>query len=249
MTVRMETAALSKPGGRKSNQDAYGFELRQAAGCWAVADGLGGHAGGETASRVTVESVMGQFCAGVQSLNHFIEAGFEHSHQLIRSLAAENFALSGMRTTLVVLVSDGEKVSWGHIGDTRLYWFRDGKILHQTRDHSVPQMLVDAGKIKPEEIRGHEDQNRLTKALGQEGGLKVSILTEPMVVHEGDVALLCSDGIWTYVLEQEMESLLAATESVDDWLAAIEQKVLERAEGEHDNYTAVAVLFSRSAEK
>lgn len=245
----METAALSKPGGRKVNQDAYGFELRGETGCWAVADGLGGHAGGETASRMAVDAVLGQFCSGVQPLSHFVEAGFDHSQQLIRNAAGENFVLAGMRTTLVVLVSDGEQVVWGHIGDTRLYWFRDGKILHQTRDHSVPQMLVDAGKITPEDIRGHEDQNRLTKALGQDGGLKVPILTEPLVVVGGDVALLCSDGIWTYVLEQEMESLLAATHSVDDWLAAIEQKVLERAEGEHDNYTAIAVLFSRSMEK
>ncbi len=152
--MRMETACLSKPGGRKNNQDAYGFEIRGISGCWTVADGLGGHAGGETASHTAVDVVLSQFRSERQALTEFVETCFQNVQQKIRAKAVDDLVLSAMRTTLVVLACDCDQVYWGHVGDTRLYLFRDGKILYQTRDHSVPQMLVDAGRIAPGEIRG-----------------------------------------------------------------------------------------------
>jgi len=247
--MRMETACLSKPRRRKNNQDSYVIEIRGMAGCWRVAEGVGGHAGGETASHMAVDVVLSQFRSERQALTEFVETCFQNVQQKIRAKADDDLVLSAMRTTLVVLACDCDQVYWGHVGDTRLYLFRDGKILYQTRDHSVPQMLVDAGRIAPGEIRGHEDQNRLTKALGQEGELKAAVAENPLKLKAGDAALLCSDGIWTYVLEQELELMLAESASAEDWLAAVERLVLERAEKDHDNYTAVAVLFSESADK
>ena len=112
----------------------------------------------------------------------------------------------------------------------------------------MPQMLVDAGKLKPEEIRDHEDQNRLTRAMGQDGEIRPTILPAPLMLEAGDAALLCSDGLWTWVLEQEMEADLQAARSAEEWLAALEKRVLVRATGQYDNYTAIAVLFARSKE-
>ncbi|MHC1761983.1 MAG: PP2C family serine/threonine-protein phosphatase [Negativicutes bacterium] len=234
---------MSKPGGRKNNQDSYGFELVDHGGCWVVADGLGGHAGGETASRMAVDIVLAQFRAAPKTAVQDIAICFQNAQAAIQQKAAEDFSLAGMRTTMVMLTCIQEKAVWGHVGDSRLYWFRQGRVLKQTRDHSVPQMLVDAGKISFQEIRGHEDQNRLTKAMGQEGEIRPTLLPELFPVQTGDAALLCSDGVWTYVLEQEMEEDLVNAASATDWLNRIEQRVLARAEGSYDNYTAVAVLF------
>ncbi len=241
--MMIDTAGLSKAGGRKGNQDAYGCEVNEAGGCWAVADGLGGHAGGEIASHMAVDIVRAHFRAASEFSVGFISECFQNVQSAIQQNAAEEFTLSGMRTTLVVLICNQENAVWGHVGDSRLYWFRRGLIQEQTRDHSVPQMLVDAGKISPQDIRGHEDQNRLTRAMGQAGEIRPTILSVPFPIQEGDAALLCSDGVWTYVLEQEMEADLSKAESAADWLNRLEQRILEKAEGPYDNYTAIAVLF------
>lgn len=241
--MRIVTAGLSKVGGRKANQDCYGAEAGDNGGCWAVADGLGGHAGGETASRMAVETVLQRCRQALAVTAGLIGDCFRDAQAAIVQKAAENYELAGMRTTMVLLVADAQNAVWGHVGDSRLYWFRQGKIIQQTRDHSVPQMLADAGKIRPEDIRGHEDQNRLTRAIGQAGELRPTIPAAPFPVQAGDAALLCSDGVWTYVWESEMEADLAAVASPADWLARLEQRILARAEGPYDNYTAVAVWF------
>ena len=242
--MRLETAGLSRAGGRKTNQDNYGSELGgQGGGCWLVADGLGGHAGGETASRLAVETVLRQYRQSPDAFVSRLADCFQEVQTAIVRQAAESYELAGMRTTLVLLATDAEQAVWGHVGDSRLYWFRDGKILHQTKDHSVPQMLADAGKIKPADIRGHEDQNRLTRAVGQSGELRPTILSAPLPIQANDAALLCSDGVWTYVWEREMEEDLAAAGSAADWLDRLERRILARATGPYDNYTAVAVWF------
>lgn len=241
--MMIDTAALSMTGGRKGNQDAYGFERNDGGGCWAVADGLGGHAGGATASRMAVDLVLALFHETPEVSVEFISDCFRKVQAAIQQRAVDDFALSGMRTTLVMLACNQENAIWGHVGDSRLYWFRQGHILQQTRDHSVPQMLVDAGKIAPQDIRGHEDQNRLTRAMGQDGEIRPTILPAIFPIQEDDAVLLCSDGVWTYVLEQEMEADLAEVNLAADWLKRLEKRILERAEGPYDNYTAVAVLF------
>ena len=238
-----DTATLSKKGGRRNNQDFFGCEYTGQNGCWVVADGLGGHAGGETASRMAVDAVLSVFRQATSLSPVAIDTGFLQAHQAVQQKATEDFALSGMRTTLTVLMCDGQKAVWGHVGDSRLYWFRNGKILYQTKDHSVPQMLVDAGKISPTEIRGHEEQNRLTRAVDQAGTLRASILSDPVLIQSGDAALLCSDGIWSYILEAEMEDDWVVATSAAEYLELLERRVLERASGEYDNYTAVAVRF------
>ena len=241
--MRMESACLSKVGGRKANQDAYGFECNEDGGCWLVADGLGGHAGGEVASRIAVDYALARFREDSAASLQFVSDCFQIVQRAIREKTVEDFYLAGMRTTMVLLACNQVEAVWGHVGDSRLYWFRQGKILQQTRDHSVPQMLVDAGKISPQEIRGHEDQNRLTRALGQEGELRPTLLATSFPIQEGDAALLCSDGVWTYVLEPEMEADLSVSHSAAEWLERLEKRILQRATGPYDNYTAIAVLF------
>lgn len=244
--MNADTATLSKPGGRKINQDACGFEKSDFGACWAVADGLGGHAGGETASRMAVDAVLPLFRLEKEFSCEGMADCFVRAQEAIRDKAAENEELSDMRTTLVLLAcSNDNKVFWAHVGDSRLYWFRQGRIWQQTRDHSVPQMLVDAGKLKPEEIRGHEDQNRLTRAIGPSDAVRPTVLPEPLLLEDGDAALLCSDGIWTWILEREMEEALQVAASAGEWLAEMEKIVLARAKGQFDNYTAIAVLFSK----
>jgi serine/threonine protein phosphatase PrpC len=146
-----------------------------------------------------------------------------------------------MKTTLVFLTLEDGQARWMHVGDSRLYHFRSGKLQTQTMDHSVSQMAVLMGDITPQEIRFHEDRNRVLRALGGDNA-KADLSPILVTVQEEDVFLLCTDGFWEYVYEPEMEDLLQKAKDPQDWLKQMETILLSRVSGENDNYTAAAVF-------
>lgn len=241
--MRMTAASISKAGGRKVNEDCYGDELLpDGQGCWVVADGLGGHGGGDVASRRVTDTLLNSFRTSpgitAESLQRYIEAA---QAALLEQQEREP-ELAAMRSTVVVMLSDGQCALWGHIGDSRLYHFRAGRLLSQTKDHSVPQALVDAGDIAVEDIRYHEDRNRLLRAMGSPGTLRPSIATVPVPLQQGDALLLCTDGFWEYVTETEMGIGLAKSTTPQRWLETMETIILRRAPPTHDNYTGTAIF-------
>ncbi|MEQ8695241.1 MAG: protein phosphatase 2C domain-containing protein, partial [Bauldia litoralis] len=166
--MKIETAYTAHPGGRDEQQDAVAVLERPDGGeCLVVlADGMGGHAGGSLASRTVVETAERVWADdGAPGdprglLAHICQSAHEAINQ-----AGEDQNLSP-RSTCVLLHLRGGMAHWAHVGDSRLYRFRDGAQLGRTRDHSVVQMLLDMGKISEEEMGTHPDQNRLTQSLG-----------------------------------------------------------------------------------
>jgi len=235
------TASVSDTGGRKNNEDFHGHLTLQNGGCWVVADGLGGHRGGEVASKLAVEEILESFKDHPEASPSALRRHLEVANQAIISHQEEKSSLSSMRTTVVLLVIESDRVLWAHLGDSRLYHFRNGRIIFQTSDHSVPQAMANAGDILPEEIRFHEDRNRLLRVLGKEDDFRPEIEQQEHSVRQGDVFLLCTDGFWEYVLEAEMEEDLSASNRIEEWLKMMEARILERADEKHDNYTATAV--------
>lgn len=240
--MKFLTFSLSKAGGRQANEDCCAYVQLADRACWLVADGLGGHNGGAVASRLAVEV----FCRSFRETPALSEEAFRTCMEAAEAeivKAQEDYRLSSMRSTLVGVVTDYRTATWGYAGDSRLYIFRRGALLYQTEDHSIPQSLAKAGMIKPEEIRHHEDRNRLLKALGR-GNVNPSICTRGHVFQEGDAMLLCTDGFWEHVLENEMESVLRNVESPEAWLGGLEEILLSRVTGDHDNYTGIAVFVA-----
>ena len=129
----------------------------------------------------------------------------------------------------------------GHLGDSRLYCFRAGGIVAQTRDHSVVQSLVDAGYLAPQQLRTSPDRSKLLSALGDAERFDPAVEHTPFAIAPGDRFLLCTDGLWEYVQEAEMQQALQECGAADDWLRALERLVLERGTRKHDNYSAVAI--------
>lgn len=233
-------ATITSPGGRKLNEDAYGHQILDAArGCWIVADGLGGHGGGEVASAIAVETILGSYRDHPECSPAQLTAMLETAQQTILD-RQDDHHLYGMRSTAVVLLLEVAKALWAHVGDTRFYHFSHGRIAHQTRDHSVPQAMVDAGDIAYADIRYHEDRNRLTRSLGSPG--KVRITLDSQTIAPGDAFLLCTDGFWEYVTEAEMETELARANTPENWLEQMEAILLRNAPAGHDNYTATAII-------
>lgn len=244
--MQLEIAALSKTGGRKVNEDACDYRATADACCCVLSDGLGGHYGGEVASGLVVTSTLDTFqekpVCSQQAVKALLGAG---NHAIIR-VQQQNEKLAQMRATAVILLVDTKRnlAMWGHVGDSRLYSFRHGRIIMQTRDHSVSQSMVDAGYLKPEALRQSPSRNQLFAALGDSKHLEAAVVSAVFPVRDGDAFLLCSDGLWEYVLENEMEQMLAASTSVSEWLRILEQRVLMRGHAGQDNYSAIAVWCS-----
>lgn len=243
MEYKVRYASLSEEGDRSYNEDGTLELEQQGEYLFALADGLGGQGNGQIASETVLQSV-GEFFVRRQERSEeepFVQEAFRYAQQQLCEKKAGN-AYGDMMTTLVLLYL-GEQICWGHIGDSRSYYFKEGRLVSQTLDHSVPQVLVYANEITPEEIRYHPDRNRLLKAMGKvwERGDEF-VLSEPVELEGKQVFLLCSDGFWEHIVEERMEFLLAQSESPENWLHLMEQEIQANGQGHNmDNYSAVAV--------
>lgn len=232
----IQIASYSDTGGRTGNEDTVRY-VRQGDDrlCLVVADGLGGHGGGEQASSAAAETICGgwQGQADAQALSDLILA----AHRRVLSIQTPQCA---MKTTAAVLTLEPHRAVWAHAGDSRLYRFQDGALVFQTRDHSAAQIGVMLGQITPDQIRFHPDRNRVLRALGQDTELTVE--TAECILPPGRYAfLLCSDGFWEYVLEDEMEFDLRAAASPEEWLEKMRERLSRRVPDNNDNNTAAAV--------
>lgn len=234
----LQTAQYTDIGGRSCNEDSVRQCDRGGNLCLVVADGLGGHGSGDRASGAVCRTVCDGFDGSVSAAA--LEALLQQAHLAVTAMQTAQCA---MKSTAVVLAVGGGHAAWAHAGDSRLYHFHSGKRVFQTRDHSASQIAVMMGEITIDQIRFHEDRSRILRALGQEGALKVQTGEEPLA--PGNHAyLLCSDGFWEYVLEEEMEEDLRLAKDSDDWLARMRQRITQRAAADHDNHTAAAVWLT-----
>jgi len=241
-------STLTDQGGREANEDALLVAIHGATKCWVVCDGLGGHFGGEVASKAAVVAIERAFAEQPEVAESTISRCLLRAEEAILAAQKTDPALVLMRTTAVVLVADRERAVWGHLGDSRLYHFRDGRIASQTRDHSVPGVLAVTGQIESAEIRHHVDRGRLLRSLGE--GVELKAVIAPVVpLSPTDGFLLCTDGFWEYVLEEEMEADFVGHRTADAWLSAMRERLVARVAGagDNDNFTAVAVCFQGEA--
>ena len=230
-------ATLSKAGGRPNNEDCVGVWESGGRVLFALADGLGGHGGGEIASSLAVSKAMEAFEAGAKLAQCFLLGqNALIDEQRRRGTPGE------IKTTLVLLLADDDIVHWGHIGDSRLYVFDKSKFVSRTKDHSVPQMLLNAGDIRERDIRFHPDRNRLLRVMGIEWDTPRYELSEPCPLESGTSYLLCTDGFWELIDEKDMCRALKAAQNPQEWLDDMEDTVLRNGRGKSmDNYSAVAV--------
>ena len=247
--MQMEIATMSRRGGRNYNEDACGHWHSDEHLCCVVADGAGGHGGGDKASKIAVQYVLGAFAASPEASGAAIQQMIVATNRSIIQHRADDRALQNMHSTVVALFVDlaSNQASWGHCGDSRLYVFRGGRIAARTRDHSLVQSLVDGGMLAAADMRSHPQRSELLSALGVgEEDLTVTVSTQPWQVAPGDVFLLCTDGLWEYVDDPQLEEALAQASGVQDWLRGLEQRVLHAASHKprHDNFTALAIRIS-----
>ena len=245
--VILSWAGASDIGMRTSNQDTIGCMSQDGMSCFVVSDGAGGHAGGEVASRLVVDAIVGKFADESAFGSRALLSYVGHAIASVARGKQETPQQADMSATVAALLVDAGNglAVWAHLGDTRIYLFRGGRLRSVSKDHSLTQQLIDAGYARADQLREHPQRNILFAAIGAEGETPVASSGEALPLQPGDAFLLCTDGLWEWVREAEMEQALAAAGGSEAWLAALCElaKANVAAAGkQHDNFSAYAVL-------
>lgn len=244
--MQIELAILSRRGGRSYNEDACGHWHSDEHLCCVVADGAGGHGGGDKASKLAVRHIITRYADQPLATPEAIRGLIAETNREVIAHRADDPAQKNMHSTVVTLFVDlqNNSAAWGHCGDSRLYAFRGGRIAARTRDHSLVQSLVDGGMLAPGNMRSHPQRSELLSALGVAADdLQIGVSAEDWTLADGDVFLLCTDGVWEYVDDGPMEQALTDAASPHAWLEALEQCVLRETADKpsHDNFSALTV--------
>ncbi|MGN0367741.1 MAG: PP2C family protein-serine/threonine phosphatase [Wujia sp.] len=234
-------------GARSCNEDCVETASYKEQQCFILCDGLGGHTGGEEAAKLACDTVKDLF-EKVGYSSEFLKNAFEQVQRRLLMKQEEAGKSDILKTTLVILVVTKEQIQWGYIGDSRLYrFYEDGTKYQRTKDHSLVQQMVDAGELREEEIRLHEDRNKLLRAMGAVWTKKNYEISPVLEREKSQNFLLMTDGFWEYIYESEMIACMKQADSAKSWIAAMEDLLLERTqEEENDNYSAIAVMIKEA---
>jgi serine/threonine protein phosphatase PrpC len=239
----IEVASLSDVGcQRENNEDSYLYwepaddeEFQRKGRLAVIADGMGGHEGGQEASRMAVETVREVYDqALLDDPQAALVESFAAAHARIQDYAEHHPAFQGMGTTCTALVLRGPQLYFAHVGDSRLYLVRGARIVRLTRDHSYVGRLVESGIVRAEDAEKHPQRHILTAALGAGRELAVDGPEQSVSLQEGDDLLLCTDGLWSVVSEEELETVVSGNHPAECCVALVK---LARQRGGPDNIT------------
>ena len=236
--MKFSVFQVSRKGGREKNEDRMGYCYTRESGLFVLADGMGGHPEGEVAAQLALQTISALYQKEARPVladpAEFLSNALMAAHHQIIRYASEKGMLDTPRTTLVAAILQGAGATWVHCGDSRLYVVRDGELLTRTRDHSYLEQQ-NAGIVKLERI----NRNILFTCLGSPTK-PVFDVTSPVVLQQGDKIMLCSDGLWGSLSDDEIVGHLA-NKGVSDAVPDLVESAL-RAGGEHsDNVTVLAM--------
>lgn len=235
----------SRQGGRKSNQDRVAYSYSRDALLMVVADGMGGHMHGEIAAQICVQTMTENFQRLAKSRLpdplQFLYESLIRVHYAINDYAVEHDLLEIPHTTCVAAVVQDNTAYWAHVGDSRLYFFSEGKLIGRTEDHTAVAQMVRDGLITEEEVAHHPDRNKVSNCLGGYIAPEVEC-APPMPIHQSDSMLLCTDGIWGSVNAQEIAAILH-TYSLEDGVRHLMDHAEFRGGENGDNLSLVAMTW------
>ncbi|MFN6996828.1 MAG: PP2C family protein-serine/threonine phosphatase [Aquincola tertiaricarbonis] len=239
--MRFGVYQVSRKGGREKNEDRMGYCYTRDSGLFALADGMGGHPEGEMASQLALQTMAALYqrdarpklADPIRFLQDAVMAGH---HQLLR-YAGEKGLMDTPRTTIVACILQGNTAYWAHCGDSRLYFVRGEKLIARTRDHSYSELQATLSTVVP--LNERYNRNVLFTCLGSPGKPVVDT-AGPLVLQEGDRILLCSDGLWGTVDDEEITRNLAAR-TISDAVPELVEMALRNGGPKCDNVTVLAM--------
>lgn len=235
----------SRQGPRQYNQDRLAYSYSKDALLLVVADGMGGHRHGEIAAQLAVTTMTDAFqrlaVPTLPSPAKFLIDHMQQIHDMIDQLTQERELVEAPRTTIVAAVVQRGVLYCAHVGDSRLYHFRDGHLLYRTEDHSIVQSLYSKGMINKDEMSTHPYRHKVYSCLGGDVPPKIDLSDRHELV-EGDTILLCTDGVWGAVTDQQIKRILNSP-SITDGVTALLDVAENTSQEQGDNMSAIGLQW------
>jgi len=235
----------SRKGARRNNQDRVGYCYTREALLMVIADGMGGHLHGEVASQIAVQFLTEAFQReakpNLADPFQFLQKGTTAAHHTLVDYARARGLQESPRTTCVACIVQDSVAYWAHVGDSRLYHVRDGRIHAQTKDHSRVQILVDQGRIREEAVASHPERNKIFNCLGGINPPQVE-LSRKTLLQQGDTLILCSDGLWGPLSARLVTEALVKNDIMKAMPRLLDDAE-QRAGDECDNLSVVAMTW------
>jgi len=237
----------SQIGGRKVNQDRLAYSYSKDSLLMVIADGMGGHARGEIAAEIAVNTVNNRFQAEMRNVirrpKEFLESAIHAAHRAIVAFADKHDMLECPRTTIVAVILQNGRAQWAHVGDSRLYFFRAGRLAIATQDHSRVQQMIDAGIITPEQAAVHPDRNKIYNCVG--GVLPPTVThSEEWTLQVGDSIWISTDGFWGPLHSTHISERLVH-EDILELVPKLMEEAERKAGPESDNLSVVALTWEK----
>lgn len=243
--MRYQYALTNRLGNRSSNQDRCAIRHGEDRALLVVADGMGGHARGDLAAQTAVDTLSRLFReqdGPIPAPRAFLDRALARAHEQVVRVGMAQQPPIEPRTTCVVCLVQGRSAWWAHVGDSRLYLLRDGHCLLRTRDHAYVDELVQSGEISEDEARHHPMRNSVSQCLGGRSSLPEASFGQIEELHPNDCLLLCSDGLWSALPENLLETL----QEKPDLNRALEQLAEDAERASYprsDNISAVVLRW------
>lgn len=245
--MQMEYAKVSALGDRQDNQDRAAVVVAEDAALMLVFDGMGGHSDGAKAAEVGLKVVQDMFTASTMPIfdpQGFLYTAMARAHDEVVLLGADMALDFRPRATCAIcLIQEGGSF-WGHIGDSRIYHMRNGRLVSRSRDHSHVEILIQEGAITEEEALGHPMRNFVECCIGGDAPVPDMSITRKKPLEKGDVLLACSDGLWSGISDEEMSEMATRQGmSVTENLKALSMVALSANAPYSDNTTGTALRW------
>ncbi len=249
--MRIETAEVSLIGERDSNQDRVGIVGDDDSCLAVVIDGMGGHAEGERAAELALQTLTTTFSNTPQPITDpggFLRLAITDAHKALVALGAELPMHSRPRATVAMCLVQRGQANWAHVGDSRVYLMREGQILTRTRDHSHVEVLLREGLISEEDLHDHPLRNYVEFCLGGEPETPDMDVSPTRPLQDADTLLLCSDGFWNGLDEQALAAISDKTSrddlSLEQYLRMLAESAVAACSPHSDNTTGAVLRLS-----
>jgi PPM family protein phosphatase len=245
--VRVDSAKLSLPGNRLENQDRVDVFVADGAVLMVVVDGMGGHAHGAKAAEITVATFKEWFTSAALPVfdpQGFLTLALARAHDRVVKLGDGVALEQKPRATCAVCLVQDRGAYWAHVGDSRIYQLRGGRVMARTRDHSHVELLLREGLIAESEMRGHPMRNFVECCIGGDAPLPDMSIGGRRKLERGDLLLACSDGLWSGLTDEDIGGLSNEPEgSLDRPLRALAERAVAHNSPHSDNTTAAAMRW------
>lgn len=243
MSYIITSFQFTEKGARSVNEDCVKTVICGDKSCFILCDGLGGHASGEIASQLVCSTIEEVFQSKTSYLlDELMQVAINEAQTRLIEKQRECGMHYGLKTTLCCLMISADKAVAAYVGDSRIYWFRNRRFVSRTLDHSVVQHLVTMNQITDDEMRQHEDRNKLLRVMGIDWDEpQYQMWSAIQTLQRGDSFLLCSDGLWEWFTQKQFEESLTSSSDPESWANSLKDHV-ETHGIDTDNYSGITIM-------